>query len=331
MVNIDTRLLKVADANEVFWLLCIANRIGKDLTCFPSLATQMQDTGWGKPKVIAVRESCEKKGFISVKKRFDAQKNCQTSNVYKIKTPFLSVFVNLKEKGDTELGSNEIIQGGSMKKVERVVTKSYRGSNEIIQPLYENVTLSINQSKLLINEVLEKETPSLFSENDSTNTTPLLDAQTKPKTTVSAVVRTNKENKYRLIETRDELIKVTEAVIRENAEGLKMDYERKGFQIANARDYAIEFATQFFKDTEKCSLNDSKIKDKLCGWSYIFGKVNAEIATAQKAANFNLPFAERQAKDVAAAQEVKQSNRQLTPLEKRLNEMRRIAFEESKK
>jgi hypothetical protein len=165
MVNIDTRLLKVADANEVFWLLCIANRMGKDLTCFPSLSTQMEDTGWGKPKVISVRESCEKKGFISVKKRFDAKKNCQTSNIYKIKTPFLSVFVNLKEKGDNELGSNENIQGGSMKKVEKVVTKSYRGSNENIQGLYENVTLSINQSNLLTNEVLEKEekTKKVFS------------------------------------------------------------------------------------------------------------------------------------------------------------------------
>lgn len=100
-------------------------------------------------------------------------------------------------------------------------------------------------------------------------------------------------NKYRLIETPEELTDVTEQVIIEYAPSLKKDFERRGFIAANARDYAIEFANQFFKSFQMCSLQDAAIKRKLAEWAYIFAKVNTEIAQAQKAVNMTMPYSQK--------------------------------------
>ena len=105
--------------------------------------------------------------------------------------------------------------------------------------------------------------------------------------TKSVLVQTN--NEYRLIDTPEELTDVTEQVIIKYAESLKKDFERRGFVAANARDYAIEFANQFFKTFKMCSLKDEAIKRKLAEWAFIFAKVNTEIAQAQKAVNMTLP------------------------------------------
>lgn len=105
--------------------------------------------------------------------------------------------------------------------------------------------------------------------------------------TKDVLVQTNKE--FVFIETPEELADKAEVVINEYAESFKKDYERKGFLATNARDYAVEFATQFFKTFQFCSLDNRGIRRKISEWSYIFAKVNLEIAQAQKAVNMTLP------------------------------------------
>ena len=113
-------------------------------------------------------------------------------------------------------------------------------------------------------------------------------ATTKPNDKAAEfVAQTNKE--FRMIETHEELTDITEKVIDVYAESLKKDFERRGFVIANKRDYAIEFSNQFFKTFQMCSLQDTAIRRKLSEWAYIFAKVNTEIAQAQKAVNMSLP------------------------------------------
>ena len=84
---------------------------------------------------------------------------------------------------------------------------------------------------------------------------------------------------------------IAEQVIVEYEASLKKDYEAVGFIAKNARQYALKFANQFFKQEgiKMCSLDNSAIKKKLTGWSFIFSNVNLEIAQAQKAMNMTLP------------------------------------------
>ena len=115
---------------------------------------------------------------------------------------------------------------------------------------------------------------------------------TLPQTNDKAAAASfKKQTNYRLIETEEELADIAEQVIVEYEASLKKDYEAVGFIAKNARQYALKFANQFFKQEgiKMCSLDNSAIKKKLTGWSFIFSNVNLEIAQAQKAMNMTLP------------------------------------------
>lgn len=95
MINIDTRILAKITESE-YWLLChIAKRLDDKSACFPSNETLMKDTGWGKEKLQSNKKSLISKKILAIENRF--KDNRQTSNYYRIKTPFIGVFVTLKE------------------------------------------------------------------------------------------------------------------------------------------------------------------------------------------------------------------------------------------
>jgi len=98
MINVDDRILYQVNEGE-FWLMChIAKRMGKESFCWPSNKKLCTDTGWSLSKLQDVKKSCIKKGLIkSIERRNDAG---QTSNSYSIETEYLSVYVNLKNKGE---------------------------------------------------------------------------------------------------------------------------------------------------------------------------------------------------------------------------------------
>jgi uncharacterized phage protein (TIGR02220 family) len=96
MVNIDTRLVDRLHASSVnekeLWLLIhVVKRINVKRLCWPSNELLLEDTGWHIEKLQSVKKSLVKKGLLQIIRRGDK------SNVYKINTEFLGVFVRLDE------------------------------------------------------------------------------------------------------------------------------------------------------------------------------------------------------------------------------------------
>lgn len=120
MINISEQLLDEATDQEVYLLLQIARHMNANNFCFPSNKRLMKLTGWSKNTLKKVRDNCELKNFMKVSERYrdenDKSKG-QTSNGFTITTDLLSVFVNLKGKGEPErsnfdLGGGQNLVGG---------------------------------------------------------------------------------------------------------------------------------------------------------------------------------------------------------------------------
>jgi len=92
MINIDTRLLDKVDENEAWLLLQLARRInGKEKLCWPSNKTLCKDTDWNIDKVQRVKKALMEKGLLEIIQR------PETSNIYKITTPYLSIYIKAED------------------------------------------------------------------------------------------------------------------------------------------------------------------------------------------------------------------------------------------
>lgn len=105
MINIDTRILDLVpskiNSEDFFILICIAKRINTKNTSYPSRETLMSESGFGRTKVSGCITNLVNAGIIERAQREVINKNGQkvfSSNLYKIKTDYLSVFVNLQDE-----------------------------------------------------------------------------------------------------------------------------------------------------------------------------------------------------------------------------------------
>jgi hypothetical protein len=160
MLNIDTRLLAQVDENE-FWMLChLAKRVnGKGRICWPANKTLCRDTGWHIEKLQRVKSALAEKGFIEVTQRPDK------TNLYKINTQKISVFINLE---DVEFEESEE-KGTGKSDIHKGTGKSGRRST------------GKSGNKVLTNEVL-------ISSNEGSDTKKPLDndAPDEPQLTINA-------------------------------------------------------------------------------------------------------------------------------------------------
>lgn len=101
MINFDDRILEQVTPEE-FWLLAhIAKRLSSDMTCFPSNAKLLQDTKWKDERTLQkVKKQLISKGLIGTSIRFKAEGG-QSSNLYTVKTDYVSVTVKAKRITET--------------------------------------------------------------------------------------------------------------------------------------------------------------------------------------------------------------------------------------
>jgi hypothetical protein len=96
MINIDDRLLPMINEDELWLLLHIAKRMGKTLSCFPSMDKLIEDTQWSKNTVKKHRKALIEKEIITMRDRWVGEGK-RTSNNYQINTPFVGVHVTLQQ------------------------------------------------------------------------------------------------------------------------------------------------------------------------------------------------------------------------------------------
>jgi hypothetical protein len=140
MINIDTRLLPQVTPDQLFLLCHIVNFMNENRMCFPSNKKLIEQSGFSDSKILRVKNELVSRKIISVKQRFRAD-GSQTSNLYKIETEFIGVFVTGKNMSnlDTSPFTNE--EGGVF---------THEGGTPLpMKPLEVLPNLSINQNKVL--------------------------------------------------------------------------------------------------------------------------------------------------------------------------------------
>jgi hypothetical protein len=149
MLNIHTKLLDLVQEGKIttddfFILLSITKRIGKEKTAFPSIKTLMAETHFGKTKVQTCLGNLQVKGFLVREQRRvknSAGKEVLSSNLYKIKTNLIGVYINTLDQELEEF-------------CETVFEASENEASE-------NQPISINQLGS-INQLVEVEQPTKF-------------------------------------------------------------------------------------------------------------------------------------------------------------------------
>lgn len=90
MINIDSRLLGEVDANELYLLCYIANRVGKNGDAWPGNDTLLKETGWHIEKLIRIKKGLEIRGILKVERRTGR------ANHYSINSKYITNFIDGK-------------------------------------------------------------------------------------------------------------------------------------------------------------------------------------------------------------------------------------------
>jgi hypothetical protein len=101
MINIDTRLLSQINPDELFLLCHIVNFMNENKMCFPSNKKLIEQCKFSESKILRIKNELVTRKIISVKQRFRPD-GSQTSNLYKIETEFIGVFVTGKSMSNLD-------------------------------------------------------------------------------------------------------------------------------------------------------------------------------------------------------------------------------------
>ena len=148
MINIDTRLLPQVTPDQLFLLCHIVNFMNENRMCFPSNKKLIEQSGFSESKILRVKNELVSRKIISVKQRFRPD-GSQTSNIYKIESEYIGVFVSGKNMSNLDPTPFIDEDGG--------IFTTEGGTPSPMKPLEVLPNLSINQNKVLV------ENPSEFS------------------------------------------------------------------------------------------------------------------------------------------------------------------------
>ena len=101
MINIDTRLLSQINPDELYLLCHIVNYMNQNKMCFPSNAKLSKDSTFSQSKILRIKNSLIDKKIMTVTRRFRAD-GSQTSNLYKLQTEYIGVYVSAKNMSDLD-------------------------------------------------------------------------------------------------------------------------------------------------------------------------------------------------------------------------------------
>ena len=152
MINIDTRILPQVTPDQLYLLCHIVNFMNENKMCFPSNKKLIEQSGFSESKILRVKNDLVTRNIISVKKRFRPD-GSQTSNLYRIETDLIGVFVTGKNMSNLEPHPSTDEEGG---------TFTHKGGTPLGMKGHEVLTnLSINH-----NEVLSSKNSKEFCQNE---------------------------------------------------------------------------------------------------------------------------------------------------------------------
>lgn len=125
MLNVDDRLLDLLDAKPLKLIMKIGSYMGRNGFAFPSITTLAKELRWNQKTVRTHLKTLVDAGVLETFARHKKDGG-QTSNLYRILTPYLTYYVNLKGKGDSieseQPPSQKLVAPPSQKLVDEVLT-----------------------------------------------------------------------------------------------------------------------------------------------------------------------------------------------------------------
>jgi hypothetical protein len=180
MINIDTRILPQVTPDQLYLLCHIVNFMNENRMCFPSNKKLIEQSGFSESKILRVKNDLVTRNIISVKKRFRPD-GSQTSNLYRIETDLIGVFVTGKNMSNLEPHPFTDEDGG---------TFTHEGGTPLGMKGHEVLTnLSINQK-----EVLSSKNSKEFCQNEEIEIINFPKQKLNPFQVVSDVEKERKEN-----------------------------------------------------------------------------------------------------------------------------------------
>ena len=149
MINIDTRLLDEITPDQLYLLCHVVNFMNENRMCFPSNKKIIEGSGFSDSKVLRIKNELIAKKLISVKQRFRPD-GSQTSNLYKIETNKIGVYVTGNKMSDLDPTPFIDEDGG--------VFTDEGGAPSRLKPLKVLTNLSINHLEVLNENVKFSET-----------------------------------------------------------------------------------------------------------------------------------------------------------------------------
>jgi hypothetical protein len=181
MINIDTRLLPQVTPDQLFLLCHIVNFMNENRMCFPSNKKLIEQSGFSESKILRVKNELVTRKIISVKQRFRPD-GSQTSNLYKITTELIGVFVTGKNMSNLDTSPFTDEEGG--------VFTHEGGTPSPMKPLEVLPNLSINQIQVLV------ENPMDFTEFEKIEITENEINQSKKVNPFTLITQLEKEKSF---------------------------------------------------------------------------------------------------------------------------------------
>jgi hypothetical protein len=178
MINIDTRLLPQVTPDQLFLLCHIVNFMNENRMCFPSNKKLIEQSGFSDSKILRVKNELVTRKIISVKQRFRPD-GSQTSNLYKITTELIGVFVTGKNMSNLDTSPFTDEEGG--------IFTHEGGTPSPMKPLEVLPNLSINQIQVL------DENPSDFTDFEKVETNDFTNVQSPKVNPFTLIAKLEKE------------------------------------------------------------------------------------------------------------------------------------------
>jgi hypothetical protein len=180
MINIDTRILQKITPDQLYLLCHIVNFMNENKMCFPSNKKLIEQSGFSESKILRVKNELVTRKIISVKKRFRPD-GSQTSNLYRIETDLIGVFITGKNMSNLEPHPFTDEDGGIF---------THEGGTPLSMKDHEVLTnLSINHK-----EVLSSKNSNEFCQNEEIEIIDYPKQKLNPFQVVSDVEKERKES-----------------------------------------------------------------------------------------------------------------------------------------
>ena len=155
MINVYTQLLEQLEPNEMWLLLHIVKRLGEHHTAFPSKKTLLKDCKWKSERTLnAALDGLTSKNIINVTHRL-REDGSQTSNLYRLITPLVGVYVpgdKLQSTENNTPGGVQKMQGGEVQKIHPPGVQKMQGGRGKKSTPNEVLTNEVLDNEVLTNE-----------------------------------------------------------------------------------------------------------------------------------------------------------------------------------